>query len=105
MIQPEPGTGNQRAGARPNHHSLDVLRGLNSESIDLVYANPPFNSKRTTRRRSARRRPAQGSKDTWTLSDIDLPGTARSGIEVARGPDALAPKSEDQYPATESRRA
>ena len=24
--------------------NLDVLRGLNSESIDLVYADPPFNS-------------------------------------------------------------
>ena len=26
--------------------NLDVLRGLNSESIDLVYADPPFNSNR-----------------------------------------------------------
>ena len=24
--------------------NLDVLRGLNSESIDLVYTDPPFNS-------------------------------------------------------------
>ena len=24
--------------------NLDVLRGLNSESIDLIYADPPFNS-------------------------------------------------------------
>ena len=24
--------------------NLDVLRGLNSESVDLVYADPPFNS-------------------------------------------------------------
>ena len=27
--------------------NLDVLRGLNSESIDLVYADPPFNSNKT----------------------------------------------------------
>ena len=27
--------------------NLDVLRGLNSETIDLIYLDPPFNSNRT----------------------------------------------------------
>ena len=29
--------------------NLDILRGLNSESIDLVYADPPFNSNSRSR--------------------------------------------------------
>ena len=33
--------------------NLDVLRGLNSESINLVYADPPFNSKGTQHRQPA----------------------------------------------------
>ena len=27
--------------------NLDILRGLDSETIDLIYLDPPFNSKRT----------------------------------------------------------
>ncbi len=26
--------------------NLDVMHGMNSESIDLIYLDPPFNSKR-----------------------------------------------------------
>ena len=26
--------------------NLDVMRGLNSESVDLIYLDPPFNSNR-----------------------------------------------------------
>ena len=40
--------------ARPNFENrtlwtsdnLDVMRGLNSESVDLIYLDPPFNSNR-----------------------------------------------------------
>ena len=40
--------------ARPNFKNrtlwtgdnLDVMRGLNSETVDLVYLDPPFNSNR-----------------------------------------------------------
>ena len=49
--------------------NLDVLRGLNSESIDLVYADPPFNSNGTQHRqpaggppRSVTRRSAPGHR-------------------------------------------
>ena len=34
--------------------NLDVLRGLNSESIDLVYADPPFNSNKNYEGRGGR---------------------------------------------------
>ena len=27
--------------------NLDILRGLNSESVDLIYLDPPFNSNAT----------------------------------------------------------
>ena len=27
--------------------NLDILRGLNSNSIDLIYLDPPFNKKKT----------------------------------------------------------
>ena len=37
--------------------NLDVLRGLNSESIDLVYADPPSNSNRRTPQTRPRRDP------------------------------------------------
>ena len=26
--------------------NLDILRGLNSDSVDLIYLDPPFNSNR-----------------------------------------------------------
>lgn len=29
------------------HDNLDVLRGINSECIDLIYLDPPFNKKKT----------------------------------------------------------
>ena len=28
--------------------NLDVLRGINSECVDLIYLDPPFNSNRQT---------------------------------------------------------
>ena len=27
--------------------NLDIMRGMNSESLDLIYLDPPFNSNRT----------------------------------------------------------
>ena len=27
--------------------NLDILRGLNSETVDLIYLDPPFNSNKT----------------------------------------------------------
>ena len=34
--------------------NLDFLRGINSECVDLIYADPPFNKKRNSLRRLAR---------------------------------------------------
>ena len=40
---PPPNFANRTMWTRDN---LDVLRGLNGKCIDLVYADPPFNSKK-----------------------------------------------------------
>ena len=51
--------------------NLPVLRGLNSQSVDLVYLDPPFNSKKQWSAPIGR---AAGAafKDTWTLQDVDV---------------------------------
>ena len=52
--------------------NLDVLRGLNSESIDLVYADPPFNSNKNYEAPVGSKAAGAAFKDTWTLSDVDV---------------------------------
>ena len=52
--------------------NLDVLRGLNSESIDLVYADPPFNSNKNYEAPIGSKAAGAAFKDTWTVSDVDL---------------------------------
>ena len=50
---------------------LYVLRGMNSESVDLIYLDPPFNS--NTNYAAPIGSVAAGAefKDTWFLSDVD----------------------------------
>ena len=52
--------------------NLDVLRGLNSEAVDLIYLDPPFNSNKDYAAPVGS--PAAGAsfKDTWDLSDLDV---------------------------------
>lgn len=52
--------------------NLDVLRGLNSGSVDLVYADPPFNSNKTYEAPIGSKAAGAAFKDTWTLDDVDL---------------------------------
>ncbi len=49
----------------------DILRGLNSASVDLIYLDPPFNSNRNY---AAPLGSAVGAafKDTRTLSDLGV---------------------------------
>lgn len=49
--------------------NLDVLNGLNSESVDLVYLDPPFNSNRIYG--STLERNTTVFSDIWNWSDID----------------------------------
>ena len=52
--------------------NLDVMRGLNSESIDLVYVDGPFNSNRNYAAPVGSQAAGAAFKDTWTLSDLDV---------------------------------
>ena len=51
--------------------NLDILRGLNSKSVDLIYLDPPFNSNRNYAAPVGSRAAGAAFKDTWTLSDLD----------------------------------
>ena len=52
--------------------NLHVLRGMNSETVDLIYLDPPFNSNRNYAAPIGSRAAGAAFKDAWTLSDIDL---------------------------------
>ena len=52
--------------------NLSVLRGMNSESVDLIYLDPPFNSNRNYSAPVGSEAAGAAFKDTWTLSDVDL---------------------------------
>ena len=51
--------------------NLPIMRGMNSESVDLIYLDPPFNSKRNYAAPIGSEAAGAEFKDTWTLNDID----------------------------------
>ena len=52
--------------------NLDILRGINSECVDLIYLDPPFNSNRDYAAPVGSAAAGAAFKDTWTLSDLDV---------------------------------
>ena len=52
--------------------NLDILRGLNSEPIDLIYLDPPFNSNKNYEAPVGSKAAGAAFKDAWTLSDLDV---------------------------------
>ena len=50
--------------------NLPIMRGLNSESVDLIYLDPPFNSKANYAAPIGSKAAGAEFKDTWTLTDI-----------------------------------
>ena len=52
--------------------NLAIMRGLNSESVDLIYLDPPFNSNRDYSAPIGSKAAGAAFKDTWTLDDVDL---------------------------------
>ncbi len=48
------------------------MRGMNSESVDLIYLDPPFNSKVDYSAPIGSEAAGAEFKDTWTLNDIDI---------------------------------
>lgn len=66
--------------ANPNWHSktiwtgdcLYILRGMNSETVDLIYLDPPWNSKANYAAPIGSKAAGAEFKDTWSLSDVDV---------------------------------
>ncbi len=51
--------------------NLYILNGMNSDSVDLIYLDPPFNSKRIYSAPSGSKAMGAEFKDIWTWSDVD----------------------------------
>ncbi len=52
--------------------NLEILRGMNSECVDLIYLDGPFNSNRNYAAPVGSKAAGAAFKDTWTLSDLDV---------------------------------
>lgn len=52
--------------------NLPILRGMNTESVDLVYLDPPFNSNRNYQAPIGSEAAGAAFKDAWTLDDVDV---------------------------------
>ena len=48
--------------------NLEIMRGMNSDSVDLIYLDPPFNSNRNYGDPIGDAK----FKDTWTLDDVNI---------------------------------
>ena len=52
--------------------NLNILRGMNSGCVDLIYLDPPFNSNRTYEAPIGSKAAGAAFKDAWTLDDVDV---------------------------------
>ena len=52
--------------------NLPVMRGMEDEGVDLIYLDPPFNSKHNYAAPIGSKAAGVEFKDTWTLSDVDV---------------------------------
>ena len=52
--------------------NLDIMRGMNSNCVDLIYLDPPFNSNKNYSAPVGSEAAGAAFKDTWTLDDVDL---------------------------------
>ena len=50
--------------------NLAMMRGMNSDCVDLVYLDPPFNSNRDYSAPIGSKAAGAAFKDTWTLDDV-----------------------------------
>ena len=48
------------------------MRGMNSETVDLIYLDPPFNSNNSYSAPVGSKAAGAAFKDTWALSDLDV---------------------------------
>ena len=52
--------------------NLDILRGMNSACVDLIYLDPPFNSNRNYAAPIGSAAAGAAFEDTWTLDKLDV---------------------------------
>jgi site-specific DNA-methyltransferase (adenine-specific) len=52
--------------------NLPIMRGMNSESVDLIYLDPPFNSNADYAAPIGSEAAGAEFTDTWTLSDVNV---------------------------------
>ena len=52
--------------------NLPIMRGMNSESVDLIYLDPPFNSNTDYAAPIGSEAAGAEFKDTWSLNDVDI---------------------------------
>ena len=72
MAKPKNKTPNIKKNTIFTGDCLEVMRGINSNCIDLIYLDPPFNSKANYAAPVGSKAAGAAFKDTWTLSDIDI---------------------------------
>ena len=76
-ITPFSDRGDEKSMAEPNFElnalyamdNLDLMRGMDSETVDLIYLDPPFNSKRMYQGMSGTAAEKHKFKDTWSWTD------------------------------------
>ncbi len=73
------------------------MRGMNSASVDLIYLDPPFNSKANYAAPIGSKAAGAEFKDTWSLQDVDI---AWLDLIEARAP---APQRPGPKPGTGGR--
>ena len=57
--------------------NIEILPGIHSECVDLVYLDPPFNSNKDYAAPIGSKAAGAAFKDTWTLSDLDVAAMGR----------------------------
>ena len=62
---------NFKSGTIWTGDNLRILRGINSDTVDLIYLDPPFNSNRNYSAPVGSKAAGAAFKDMWTLSDVD----------------------------------
>ena len=80
--------------------NLDIMRGMNSDSAELIYLDPPFNSNHSYAAPIGSEAAGAEFRDTWTLSDIDVEWhglIADTNPELYRVIDAAMTKSDRAY--------
>ena len=51
--------------------NVEIMRGMNSDSVDLIYLDPPFNSNQNYAAPIGSKAAGAAFKDSWTFDDVD----------------------------------